>query len=416
MHIVIINNKFPPNQGIGGRRMALLAKYLLEKGHIVSVICQKPYSIHPSNEQWLSKEEQEKINYVFIKNKNYLNQSIFSNHFIAKLLTLLLRILFKILNKGNIYDSALFQQNDVIAALVYFQQKQPIDWVIASAAPFNLLYYAALFKKRFPKVKLCCDIRDPWLKNDNYGYQTLSTSRKEFEKDKMKFILEHAHIITSPHPSCLKEISELGNAPEKFKLIEHCFETSIINKDFQPTENPPKTEEHKINFVYAGTIYPKCEAYFQQLNSQLHIIQHDQPKLYNRLSISVYSDDCHKMQPNLKDHPIHFSPAIGKAISTPLMETDYIIIMVNESMKDLFITKVFDYSVYEKPYAFIGPKGELLTMIRDKKIGWEMEHILHALMNESSYRPQCETATFKAHFSYEKMGEKWMNILSSSNL
>ncbi len=416
MHVVIINNKFPPNQGIGGRRMALLAKYLLGKGHSVSVICQKPYSDNKMNLQWLSQDDQEKVHYVFVKNKNYLNQAIFSNQLLVKIFTPLLRWLFNILHQGNIYDSSLFQQSDILSALTKIHNQHRIDWIIATAAPFNLLYYSAIFKKRFPDVRLCCDIRDPWLKNDNYGYQNLSSRRKEIEKNKMRFVLQQADLISSPHPSCLREMAPFCELPDKLHLIEHCYEQESVHNTNQDPKLQVNSEKNTIKFVYAGTIYPKCEAYFQQLNTHLQFIKKEHPALYQKFSFHIYSDDYAKMKPLLKDHAFHFSPAIGSAISTPLEEADYIIIMVNDSMKDLYITKVFDYSVYQKPYAFLGAKGELIAMLEQQKIGMEIGQILENYWDPSLPAPIWNLKEFKQHFSFEAIGQKWMQQLTSPNL
>ena len=122
------------------------------------------------------------------------------------------------------------------------------------------------------------------------------------------------------------------------------------------------------------------------------------------------------MKPLLKDHAFHFSPAIGSAISTPLKEADYIIIMVNDSMKDLFITKVFDYSVYQKPYAFLGAKGELIAMMEQQKIGMEIGQILQNYWDPSLPAPIWNLKEFKQHFSFEAIGQKWMQQLTSPNL
>ena len=69
----------------------------------------------------------------------------------------------------------------IFAVLSILILEEKINIIIVSGAPFTLLYYSTLLKKKF-SIKLISDIRDPWTWGSGYGMTLLTKPRKKKEE------------------------------------------------------------------------------------------------------------------------------------------------------------------------------------------------------------------------------------------
>jgi hypothetical protein len=71
-HIVVLNWHFPPHEGIGGRRTALLVKNWLEQGVEITVVSKKPRPNQPLSD-WIEKAVLDQIQ--FVHTRDFSNQT-----------------------------------------------------------------------------------------------------------------------------------------------------------------------------------------------------------------------------------------------------------------------------------------------------------------------------------------------------
>ncbi|MDP4952141.1 MAG: hypothetical protein NWQ53_00730, partial [Flavobacteriales bacterium] len=225
-HIVLVNFDFPPNSGIGGRRWAKFARYLAENNVLVHVIKADPL-----------KGDQPSIWADEVKHENIIIRSLerslpqFFTHPSGQLWDKVRYRIYK--NKlrarclGTIYDQAIDWEPALVQALTDITQKHPISTIIASGAPFNLLYYVAKFKAQHKDLQFIADYRDPWLSARNYGMPELNDEQMAHEVQKQDKVLAHADLVFSPYLSLSKKIEQentkgLGNAV--YLELAHCYD------------------------------------------------------------------------------------------------------------------------------------------------------------------------------------------------
>ena len=110
-HILIISYTFPPAEGIGGRRWAKFAKYLVTKGYIVHVLTANQSTTSSS---WRTDVQKENI-YVYKLPIRYPKVLLEIPHsFYQKVLYKIWLILFKLYSKGTTIDRSMFWKKALI--------------------------------------------------------------------------------------------------------------------------------------------------------------------------------------------------------------------------------------------------------------------------------------------------------------
>ncbi|MBL7882701.1 MAG: hypothetical protein JNL69_01425, partial [Bacteroidia bacterium] len=162
-HILLISYVFPPYPGIGGRRWAKFAKYLAKNGYTVHVICAK----NPFKEVSLFMDDVANNSNIKIYPisgmypKVLQKQSSFS--IFDKLMYRFWKFFLQIIVKGSIYDKAIFWKKKMLKISTEVILENKIENIIVTGAPFRSVFYAADFKRRFAKINLIIDYRDPWV-------------------------------------------------------------------------------------------------------------------------------------------------------------------------------------------------------------------------------------------------------------
>ncbi|MBM3428324.1 MAG: glycosyltransferase family 4 protein, partial [Bacteroidetes bacterium] len=77
-HILVLNWHFPPHEGIGGRRTALLVEHWISKGIEVTVIAKKPHP-YGKKSDWIDGSVLNQIHLVHIDHENPYNALFFKS-------------------------------------------------------------------------------------------------------------------------------------------------------------------------------------------------------------------------------------------------------------------------------------------------------------------------------------------------
>ena len=395
--IILACFDFPPNAGIGGRRWAKLAKGLASSGVEVHVIKAEPVKGYEKS-GWQDDINSELIHNHTLKRtypevvshgpKNILDKLKYRSA-IAKL---------KKIEAGTIYDIAIGWKDMFIAKAEELIQQHGITNMIATGAPFNTLFYAAMVKERNTNLNLLVDYRDPWLTAENYGMKDLSPERMKAEISKQELVFQQADVVMCPNEFLLKEIEDTGaqKPTSTFRSLPHFYDPVDLEAYLQPTSGEPK----EIKLVYGGAIYIGLEETLKTLAKKLHELNTSSPVLVSELSIHFYTP--HQQFASIfagLEHIVHFKPTIGKNFFTELNAAKAAIILLAEHNKNYLTTKFFEYLPFQKPLVFMGAKGHTSHFINEHQLG----HVItDHFDNLETVLQSLKSAQVPSSFSLEK--------------
>lgn len=383
--IVLMPNKktlllcwdFPPNDGIGGRRWAKMAKWLLKSGHEIHVIKSKS-KVGNQNSAWLSDVKSDQIHiyevntYLPVK---WLNSK--DNKFSDKLKYKFAAIYLTFFSKGTIYDKAIGKERDVLKLASKIIELNKIENVIVTGAPFNLIYYAAKIKILFPKLFVLADYRDPWLKAVNYGMQNLSAKNKLAEQNKQNLVFETIDVITAPNSFLLDEIKGTYNGRNFIKAnfveLPHAYDED----DFLTFDILKNDISHALKIVYAGSVYLGAKSYFEEFINQINKYNCKKEHL---VELEIYMDD-YKSLHQFQNAAISIKPSVGKDIFKVISEADYVLILLAEHNKDFKTTKFYEFLPFQKPYLYIGSLGEVAKNISEDEMGIVIKDVKNEMVS-----------------------------------
>jgi hypothetical protein len=374
-HILILNWQFPPNQGIGGRRSAKLAKEWKALGHDITIVTQSTKDDGKGSQNWIDEETIHSFDYHYIEEKNHFNALYFQSGLINSIKLWILKKWHGAFTAGNPIDDCRFSELAISKKLESIHQKKPIDLLFVSSAPFSLSVYACRFKKKHPEIHLWCDFRDPWKNAVNYGLQILNNRQREAELKFQKEVGIQSDFLSAPYEAILSEF-EKEDSQAKRILIPH-----FTDRPLTPIITPPHSEVPTI--TYAGNLYDGSMPYIQTALKTLNILPvEQQPQLHfiGNFSTSI-------QQEMVKEYNnILFYPWMDQGLDHHLASSQGLIILLSEDNKDFHTTKFYDFLPLGKPYLYIGPKGQVLKTIEDHNLGCSLaQYNSNSLM---SYNPE----------------------------
>lgn len=367
--ILIICWDFPPNNAIGGRRWAKIAKSLLKFNHKVSVICQRPKP-QKGSAPWISNETLSKIAFFYI-DPDFLVKWL--NDYQSSLKFLKLRIasfLLPRLYKGTIYDKAIGIEKKFLEICSTAIKEKGVDTVFVTGAPFNLMYYTAKLKSKFPHVIIVADYRDPWIHAQNYGMQNLSLSKKQQELEKQNFVFEQVDLVTAPNTFLLEEI-RTGYTGAKsdiavFKELPHAFDPDDV-----VAVKKRASADFKIRILYAGTLYLGIESYLKFLNESLTYIKQRNKVLLPEIVFYTNEKNGATCFDGNQDC-VTFKDQIGDGIFAEIQNSDFVIILLSEHNKNYVTSKYYEYLPYGKKYIYVGPEGYVSSKTEKEGLGYSL--------------------------------------------
>lgn len=360
--VLIISHTFPPSPGIGGRRWAKFAKYLDRLGVEVFIL-KEQRKIGKNQSPWTDDIKELNPSQIFTYKTNYPNILQKKNlNFWDKVYYKLTLMLLSLLCKGNPLDKTAFIKNRFIKQLDKIVSDNNINNIIVSGAPFNLLYYCALYKESNPHINLICDFRDGWSWDGRYGMNLLSEEKISVEKEKEALsvlISDTVLVSSSAHFSALN-FHHPYNA-HKIKMLSHGFdkdELSGINKN-----------SNKEDFlIYGGTLYNHLEEVFKSLNRSfkapdsnplpIHLYLSNPEKLSYYLNL--IEPEFHKffvLKPQVS--PKNFYAEVAKAKA----------FLYWGGIEIKISSKVYEVLFCETPIIVFGVSGELSDFVLKNKLG-----------------------------------------------
>lgn len=370
-HILLINHDFPPNQGIGGRRWGKLAKGLAVEGYVVHVIKAEPIKGNTPC-AWTADVDHPNIKVVEIPRTfpqvlSHTGSSVFE-----KLLYRLSIMWLKIVVRGTIYDLSAQWGKQLVIECNRICKHFPISRIIATGAPWHMLYEIACWNDHNLNLPLIVDFRDPWHNARIHGMKNLSPSRREYESYKQARVLASASCIVSPDPVILQEMNEFASARKvqikKQLLLRHFFDEDDfihLKEEIKPVE-----ERNFFQIVYGGDIYQDMEAELQQIDTFFKNHSNSNP----RVELHIYTD-ARKPQVLTGVDGVQFFPSAGKSFYEIATRADALLIILPKHLNHVFSTKFYDYLPLKKPFIVATQGGAVADYVRENKLGyaWMLE-------------------------------------------
>ena len=367
--ILLVCYSFPPNPGVGGRRWAKFAKYLVKSGHYVEVINAKLTTDKLST--W-SKDAQ------LLHEKNHVHSLPTSYPEIIKKIpkTLFQKIQYrlsleylKLKAKGNLYNkSSLWHLN-----LIPFVQKklnEGFDTIICTAAPFHYLGEVAQLKVKFSSVNFIADFRDPWANNRiSYGISDLNQKRLHEEKHLESSVFESFDYLICVDTIHETYIKGLNINPNKIKVIPNGFDP----EDFSNIDTKKK-QNSRINIVFTGSLYSKAlthlEALYKLLLGDKDLKQEFVFNFYGSIPKEAhYLFDNKALQSTLIFHGKVSLKEVGEKIVT----SDLAMLFLTDDLNYTKSTKFYEYIHLRKKIAVFSKYGPISQYIVNNKIGYSIE-------------------------------------------
>lgn len=364
MRILLFCYDFPPNQGIGGRRWAKFAKGLAQEGHQVHVILASERTGNTPS-PWSDDVSLPDIKLHYLQRKFPEVIDVGPTTVWQKLTYRIELFKLKMTVKGTIYDQACQLEKSILRLANKLVEEESIEAVIATGAPFSMLYYGALTKRTHPHLKFLADYRDPWLTARNLGMPSLSVSRKKEEMRKQAIVFAQADVVTSPYLSLNATMQKEAHSKPRFEVLPHFFDPDDVP---DPTQNSGRTD--KIHLVYGGALYLELDPYLEWFARCLHHLRDKAPALYDRLEVDFYTADSQfKRFFSGLENKVRFHAPIGKNFFKVAQNATAALVFLTESKKDHLTTKFFELLPLRKPLFYFGPDGFASSQIQAQSLG-----------------------------------------------
>jgi glycosyltransferase involved in cell wall biosynthesis len=384
MDILIICYNFPPNPGIGGRRWAKFAKYLVRKGHTVHVISALRENTEVS--LWNADVQDPRIH-------NHRIPTGFPEYFQRPAKSLTEKIRFRLhtawikaTQKGAPYDASRYWKKTLLPKADELIRAHNIRHVIVTAPPFRTFAHIAALKKMHPAVQLFFDYRDPWTRDVYaYGMQNLGEKDLAFEKQMEKEAVSQADLILTPESHVTAYLTSYGvQTPQRVLL--HGWDPEDLNvvaDSHDPQRQVSKQEtmqsnhrEGKINLLYGGTFYVETEPLMIALAEALATAKSTEAQLYQQLNLDLYMtrremqkvfDERHIE--NVKYHP----PIPLRDYWQKMSEADICLLIFADYSRHNKSSKFFELISIRKPILVLGPRGDAAAFVEEHGLGLGLE-------------------------------------------
>jgi hypothetical protein len=376
--VLLINFDFPPNEGIGGRRWAKLAKALAHSGVTVHVVKADPISgTHPS--AWTHDSMHPNIRVHSIPRAYPTAFSHPQSSLQGKLLYQFYKKKIELTTPGTIYDQSIHWNKFMTPQCLSILAQHDIGAIIATGAPWNLLTYTAALKQLHPHIPILVDYRDPWLNAVNYGMPGLSKKRMAAEIAKQKFVFENCDIVTTPYPYLTEQLKawcdENVTHQPAFETLPHFFDES----DFKDYEID-REDNHEVRIIYAGDIYASSEPNWMHLTERINQLIPMLETLGKQVVIDVYTAAT---PPSFVAQCafIRVHKPIGRAVFEKIGLSDICLLVLSDKKKDELTTKFYEYLRCRKPMLVVAPKGEVAKFVQVNKLGLHYDNSNEELLS-----------------------------------
>ncbi|MDP2175522.1 MAG: hypothetical protein Q8K70_06375 [Bacteroidota bacterium] len=362
--VLIISHTFPPSPGVGGRRWAKFAKYLNRQGVNVYVLKEERIGLKEES-IWTEDINELNANQIFTYKTFYpkiLQKKTLS--FWDKFQYKIAKWFVAVFSEGNPLDKTIFIKKRFLKQLKTITQTNNIKNIIVSGAPFNLLYYSALFKLNNPHINLICDFRDPWTWGQNYGIKLLSKKRlaNEFEKEIKTIIC--ADLVIVPGDSMLESLNKTHSIySKKYFILNHGYDKEYIN----PKKQVVIANANKVRIAFLGEIYNEIDDIMKQL--AIGLSNNNSPFFLDFYSTSSRYESLFDEVGILNKKVSYHSLLSQQLLFKELENYDFVLIIHPKVFKDNIATKFYELIYFNIPILYIGESGLVSDFINQKKLG-----------------------------------------------
>jgi len=359
---------FPPNPGIGGRRWAKYARVLAEQGNEIHVIAVQPYQRKISH--WTEDTKHPNIHVHFLK-AHYPEvilrgpRSIWEKVKYRRAIARLSREL-----KGSIYDKAAYWKEPLTQLAFELMDRHSIQYVIASAAPFNIPVIASSWKRQRPGLVVVSDLRDPWLENKHYGMQGLSEAQRKYEAANEASVVEYSDLFTVPvEEMAMHYRQKFPELAKKISVLPHAYDT----RDYHGLKSGKKSTASSLRFVYGGTLgLVGMEIVMRKLMVELQQFVHASGfgfEFYTHTPILASEIE----QAGLQNVIQYRQPVPVNQYLQVLSEADCCLLFLSEYNKNWMITKFCEFLPLRKPILVFAAKGAVSDFVVQNRLGYHFD-------------------------------------------
>lgn len=390
--ILIVAYSFPPQGGIGGRRWAKFAKKIQRSGYEVEVIAAD--MADEVNSPWADDVAGISVKRFKTTFPTSLKKQPTKLVDKVKYRMALRKMVLK--TKGTPYDRAALDQ---WAFRSLFRQRMEAfnpDAVIATGAPFDLLYFTALELKNYTRVLSLADLRDPWVNGSAFGYSALSQKRLEIEKEKEAKVIDAFDRATMPWPENIEELKQRHpNHAEKLSVLPHFFDEDDLKSESEIT-NPP-------DLIYGGAIYEGLRKAMAELSAfSLERKIKTEIRTGSQVDTSIQNDFFNVLP-----------PLSSKDFFARVKASRYSLLFLPEG-KRYGLTKLYELVACGNPIVAIGKESNLSESIEKNALGSFVradhltEDLAKAIGKEKSFEPNQE---WSENYSLSKVTSDLMGLL-----
>lgn len=360
--VLVICYSFPPVPGIGGRRWAKFSLELLRLDY--EVIALGAVNKFGETSEWSQGTQAIPRLYMPLLYPNSLLRN--PTHIIQKIRYRIDLLLLKLLTKGNYFDKAIFWGPLLRWRLKRYFQKNPINHIIVTGAPFSLFKHVQPLIKQFKQIKFYADIRDPWTENlSAYGFQTLSAKRKRFEKKVEANVFTDYHKVFTVNEHMTTYFRNLyPNTPSKFYTIPNGFDENELKLNFE--------EQRDIKrFVFAGSFYDYTHHYISIICKALEL--HLNKTLPNNIEFVFYGPNSEVVKKLVPQHLLSFFKfgyeKDKSLINKLIYSASYCLLFLSDDINYSLSTKFCEYIAFRKPIVLFSTDGFTSEYVVSNNIG-----------------------------------------------
>jgi glycosyltransferase involved in cell wall biosynthesis len=366
-NILILSYFFPPCNKVGGRRWAKFAKYLVENGHAVHVICVDiPVSGSCPWEKDIERYKNNIVRLPYIEHRPYYKVNKSPSGIIGKIKYRLSWYKDSYFSRSRINDiSSLYGKTLGESAERLIKEKK-IDTIIATGGPFHWCYNAMQLKKKHPGLNFILDLRDFWTGGELY--LPLNDTEKAEEDMKELACMELADHVFTPAERIASYLKVKYPAfTNKVKVLPHAFDKSEM-----PANSPPQNENKTIRFAYGGIMYSKMQGAIQNLIMLLKALMASG----QNVKLDLYTfDETYKdlfVKAGLSKEVTYHHSVEPSELFAIFLQMDYLLqLRAGESQEQHFkSTKFYELIALRKPIIYFGPDGDVSKFIVENKLGF----------------------------------------------
>ena len=412
--VLVIAHKFPPFEGIGARRWTKFVKYFSKKNVQVHVVTTNWNGTGKLS--WKKDFENDNVTIHILNTPSLTLKNSFPS-FANFIDSLTFKFRYKVF---DLIDDGHFWIKTSKAKIERIIEKNKIDHVIATGAPFSINCFAIKLKDKFPQIKIIQDLRDPWLDSD-YTLNSVKEKNRIYYKNLEKEMIDKSDAVVSVSDSLLKLFMEKTANPK--------IKSKTITNGFDPDDKLNLKENKQINFdtsainiSYFGKLGVGREMQLLKLANAIDSMPNSNEIQFK---VNIFGEtqgkavnEIKKMK-NASGKFNFYSYLPNDEIQYYMQKSDIHLTINAEAFPYAFGTKIFDAFLYAKPVLLIGPTGELPQLIVDNNLGYftdgslEMtQSVMNNMLNKHvGHKPDLNVDTIYSKFSIDSLSEEYLKFI-----